>query len=151
MGNSEPDITVIIYFNNDEEELKTDIDGDFSETIHMTKKENTLSVVAIDKSGNKSKATKTYTINYDIESPEVNIINPQDGDSFYGKDNKITIAGETEEGVSLTINGRVVIVGSNGKFTFPANLSEGENNFNIKAKDRAENETELDFKVNYSS
>ena len=25
-GNSEPDIIVIIYFNNDEEELKTDID-----------------------------------------------------------------------------------------------------------------------------
>ncbi|MEJ2441808.1 MAG: hypothetical protein P8Y06_02730, partial [Patescibacteria group bacterium] len=74
-----------------------------------------------------------------------------EGKEFYGaKERQITIEGVTEEGVSLTINDRVVAVDEDGGFAFSTTLGEGENNFNIKSADKAGNQTEMDFKVSFT-
>jgi len=149
-GSAEEGSSVILTINADKEELVTDVDGDFSHTYSLRQEKNTISAVAVDRSGNNSKRTATLTVIYDTEAPEITIISPQNGDSFFGQDNKLSIEGEVEEKTQVTINDRVVVVSGIGKFMHLIPLQDGKNAFNIIATDLAGNETEMSLSVNYS-
>ena len=150
-GRSEEGATVTIYMNSSEKEVLADKDGDFQFTFGLLKGENTLSAKATDASGNESQETKEYEIVNDSENPEIVIEKPEDGASFSGNlERQLTIQGITEERATVTINERVIVVGSEGSFSYATTLSEGENVFNIKSVDRAGNETETTLSVNYS-
>ena len=47
-------------------------------------------------------------------------------------------------------HGRIVVVESDGSFAFTTTLSEGENQFTVKASDKAGNSTEAVLKLNFS-
>ncbi|KKQ95644.1 MAG: hypothetical protein UV74_C0013G0253 [Candidatus Woesebacteria bacterium GW2011_GWB1_43_14] len=149
-GSAEPESKVIITLNGTEKEILTDIDGDFSSSFTLTRDKNSLSAVTVDEGGNTSKPTQTYNISYDITKPEINITNPKNGQSFFGKDKQITIEGETELETSVTINERVIVVGGGGKFSHPYTLSDGENTLNFLVVDLAGNESEVAISVSYS-
>jgi len=92
-----------------------------------------------------------YEVVFDNESPDLEVTSPEEGKEYYGsKERQITIEGLTEDGVSLTINDRIVAVDEDGTFTFLTTLNEGKNNFNIKSTDKAENQTEMDFSVSFT-
>jgi hypothetical protein len=149
-GRTEAGVTVVIYFNNKKTEVLANSDGKFEESFGLNKGENDLYAYSIDSSGNEGKESQTYVIVQDDEEPELEIISPSSGSEFYGSLNKqINIEGQTEAGARVQVNDRLVIVASDGKFSSPFSLSEGENAFKIKVTDRAGNETEKEIKVSY--
>ena len=143
MGTAEPGATLILVLNNQEKETLVNKEGEFALTIELKKGENKLFAYARDAAGNESQKTQIQKIIFDDQAPDLEIASPQDGQQFYGsKQRQINIRGQTEEGASVTINERIVAVNSQGEFSFTTTLAEGENQFTIKAEDRAGNSTE---------
>jgi len=150
-GSTEPAAIVILSLNGKEEEVLANSEGEFTFNFDLADGENSISGKAKDEAGNESQKTDTIKVIYDNDSPNLEITNPSDGAAFFGsKQRQIVVEGKTEEGVSLTINDRFVLVEDDGAFTFTTTLGDGENSFNLKAKDKAENLTEKTIKVNYS-
>lgn len=150
-GNTEAGATVLLYPDGKEEELLANKDGEFTYTWSLDDGENKIYAKAKDAAGNESQESDIYYITFDDEDPELEISSPEDGKQFFGSsERQITIQGQTEGGVNLTINNRVVAVDEDGSFTFVTTLGDGENNFNFKAKDAAGNETEKDLKVHFT-
>lgn len=150
-GSTEPGVSVILYLNNKIEEIVSDSDGHFSHTFKLNKGKNSFSSLAKDKTGNESQETNKQTVTFDDQAPELTITKPEDGSEFYGsKERQVVIEGETEEDVSVSINGRKVVVDSDGTFAFATTLSEGQNEFKVKAEDEAGNTTEETVVVSYA-
>lgn len=150
-GKTEPGATVTLFLNTNDEEIIANKDGEFNYTFKLRKGENTISVKAKDSAGNESQESKVYEVVFDNESPDLEITSPEEGKEYYGsKERQITIEGLTEDGISLTINDRIVAVDEDGTFTFLTTLNEGKNNFNIKSTDKAGNQTEMDFSVSFT-
>lgn len=126
------------------------LNGEFSFNWSLQEGENTLSAYAIDKEGLESDRTKNYIVNFDQTSPEINLIEPRDGQEIVGKDkNNITFKGETESLAKVIINNRQTQADSEGKFELNYLLNEGENIFKIIALDKAENKNELEVKIHF--
>jgi hypothetical protein len=150
-GYTEPGVNVFLKLNNKEEEILANSEGQFTYSFSLNDGENKISSYAVDSSGNESQKTDVITIIYDNDPPELTISNPEDQANFYGaKQRQVVIQGQTEEDSKLNINGRIVVVESEGFFTFTTTLSEGENKFDIKTEDNAENITEKTFTLHFS-
>lgn len=150
-GVAEAGVDVIISFNQKEETVLADKSGNFTANFPLNKGENTVSAIARDQAGNESQRTQVYKILFDNEDPQIEIIQPIDGSSFFGpKQKDLTISGKTESGSQVTINDRFVTVNEDGSFTSVTYLSEGENTFNIKSIDKAGNTSEKSLTVSYS-
>jgi bacillopeptidase F len=151
-GTTEPGANVIIYANGDEEEVLSNKGGEFTFEWELLDGENRIYAKAKDAAGNESQESEVHIVTYDNEAPDLTVSSPENGKTFYGSsERQITIEGLTEEGSSVTINDRLVVVNAQGEFTFATTLSDGENTFNIKATDRAGNTKETTLSVNYSS
>ena len=150
-GKTEPGAIITLFLNTNDEEIIANNDGEFNYTFKLRKGENTISAKTKDSAGNESQESKVYEVVFDNESPDLEVTSPEEGKEYYGsKERQITIEGLTEDGVSLTINDRIVAVDEDRTFTFLTTLNEGKNNFNIKATDKAENQTEMDFSVSFT-
>ncbi len=150
-GNTRPGITVSIFFNDEKSEVLANASGEFNSTFELSRGENTIHAYAVTQNGKKSANSKNYTVVYDSEPPKLEIITPENGHLFTGRNNnQIQIEGQTELGARISINDRIAIVRGDGKFDFPVTLDEGENVFKIKSTDEAGNETGLEFKLTYS-
>jgi hypothetical protein len=150
-GTTEAGASIILFLNNDEEELVVNKDGEFNFTFKLDKGENTVSVKARDAAGNESQETDTYKIIFDNEPPELEITSPEDGKEFYGsKERQVSINGKTEESASVIVNDRIVAVDASGNFTFVTTLSEGENGFTIKTEDKAGNSNEASLTLRFT-
>ena len=150
-GGTEPGATVKIYFNDNTQEILADKDGNFSLNLNLNKGANTISATAKDAAGNISQKTQTYTITFDKEPPDIQITSPSPGAQFFGdKARQLSIKGKTESEASVTINDRLVAVEDDGSFTFVTTLVEGDNNFKIKATDKAGNTKETSLTVKFS-
>ena len=150
-GRTEEGAIVVLTFNDSTEEIVANSEGAFSYNWNLWKGENTLKALARDKSGNESQETKTFTLSYDDTPPDLTIDSPSNGHVFNGtRERQISIEGSTESGTSLNINGRRVVVDDLGDFSFFTSLSEGENVFDVVAKDDAGNETKTSFSVTFN-
>ena len=150
-GESEPGATIILSFNGDPEEVLSDSEGSFRFTFELNDGQNTLWASAKDSSGNESQKTEEITITFDDEEPSLSIDSPSEGASFFGsKQRQVVVEGTTDSEASLSINDRFVLVEEDGSFAFATTLSEGENTFNLKAQDKAGNQTEKSLKVNFA-
>jgi len=149
-GSSEPNATIRLFINNSQESVVTDKNGQFSFTTNLVKGENNISLLSKDEAGNESTSTPEYLLIYDNIDPELEVTSPQDGQSFYGSlQRQIVVEGKTEEGCFIYINDRVIIVESDGSFAYATSLQEGDNNFNVKATDKAGNETVKGITLHY--
>ncbi|HEX6977511.1 MAG TPA: Ig-like domain-containing protein [Patescibacteria group bacterium] len=149
-GSAQPGSTVLLYFNDQPTEVKADDSGKFKNDFSLVKGNNTLYAKAKNKAG-VGEASDKFTIVYDTEAPKLDISSPHDGDSFFGdKQKQLTIEGTTEAEASVTVNDRIAIVGSDGKFRLTIDLSSGENTINISSTDRAGNKKETSLKVNFT-
>lgn len=150
-GATETGATVIIDFNGQVEEVLAGADGNFSKKVNLLDGDNTLTLTARDPAGNISQPTDTYKIVYDGIKPKLSVGSPSDGAEFFGSGQRqVTIQGTSEFGVNLLINDRLVSIGEEGNFSFTTSLSEGENIFNVKATDKAGNESESTLTLQFN-
>jgi len=149
-GVTEPGVTVFVTANDQKEEIVATKEGLFSYSFNLKKGENTISFTAKDSAGNQSQETKSYTITYDNEPPEITLKSPADGSSFYGsKQQQITIDGVVKDAETLKINDRIVIIEDDGSFSYPVTLQEGANNFEVTAEDKAGNKAVARLTVDF--
>ena len=149
-GSTEAGSTVNITVNGKKEEVLANSEGRFLLTINLSEGINSIVAYAKDNSGNVSQKTETEII-LDKDEPSLEISKPEDGAEFFGsRQRQLIIEGKVEENAKVQINDRVVVVESDGTFSFVTTLSEGENNFTVKAEDEAGNKVEKTLKVKYS-
>lgn len=96
--------------------------------------------------GKESLASKTIKIIYDNEKPRLEVSEPSDNKNVQGE-RKLKISGITEPEVKIFINNSQTIVDKDGNFSTERQLSDGENNFEIKAEDSATNSTTISRKI----
>lgn len=133
-GTVEKDAKVI--FQNKEVELKED--GSFKIFLELKEGDNIFKFTAIDKASNK----KDFIIKIirDTTPPIITLNVP----SIYKVSTEtFTISGKTEKDVKIYINGIEINPREDGAFFKDFPLSVGYNKFEIKAVDRANNETKV--------
>lgn len=151
-GSSEEGATITISFNSGESETLADVDGKFSFDIELNSGENSLQAIAKDRAGNSSQPTNVYKITFDNKAPELTISSPADGSSFFGSGQRqVVLKGTTSDDAEVFINDRFVSVMDDNSFSLATTLSEGSNSFEIKAMDKAGNETKSTLGLNFSS
>jgi hypothetical protein len=148
-GATRPGHTVFLFFNSEKSEVLANANGEFTNRFELSLGENTIYAYVADPASVSSK-TQVFSINYDNEPPKLEIIAPENGKQFTGRDNHAQIEGQTEPDARISINNRVAIVQSDGKFSFPLVLEEGQNTLKAKAVDKAGNEAELELTLNYT-
>lgn len=126
-------------------------EGTFTFTmVKLPIEKNDVYAQASDLAGNKSQPSQKSTITFDNTAPNLEIFSPQDSVKVVGeRKRKITISGQTEENVTLTVNERLVIINQDGSFSFEYNLAEGDNSLKFIAEDLAENKSEKEIKVTF--
>lgn len=149
-GSTEQGATIKIFFNAFEEEVVADNEGRFKFTVNLIKGENKISALAKDLAGNESQKTDEKKVVFDDEAPKLDITSPESKEFFGSKQRQVVIKGITEEGSTVTINDRFVFVEDDGTFAYATTLTEGDNNFNIKAADKAGNSTETTLSLKFS-
>lgn len=127
---------------------KTDNWGKFEETINIEAGENTIKAKTV-KDEKESGYSDEITIKYLNKPPKLDITTPENNQEFSGVEKEITISGKTDSGNQLFINSRLIIIASTGEFDYGIKLKQGENKFEIKAIDKAGNETYKEIKVTY--
>ncbi len=150
-GTTEASATVIINFNGNTEEIIAGTGGEFSKSYKLLDGDNSFVLKARDQAGNESQPTQTYKLVFDNDDPKLEVKSPSDGASFFGSSGRqITIQGTTDSSADLSINDRFVSVSDNGEFSFTTSLSDGTNEFNIKATDEAGNSSDKKLSVSFN-
>ena len=150
-GYATPGSKVKIYVDD---ELKDTVDvqpdGSFvANNIDLNLGTNNIYGKTIDEKDQESLASKTIKLVYDSEKPSLEVSEPEDGKTVQGE-RKLKVAGKTEPGSQVTVNGNQVIVNSDGNFSTIFNLNDGENSLTIRASDQASNMTEITRKVTFN-
>ena len=119
--------------------------GSWSKAYTLTEGENTFDVVATNENGKKTK--KSITVTYTVGAPKL-VINQ--GDQTV-TDEEFTLSGKATDdnySVSVTVNGKNVYVDSwNGNWSKTYTLTEGENNFDVVAKNENGKQTKKSIMV----
>lgn len=151
-GTAEPGSGVYLTQNSNQSgNVITFDDGIFEfRKIQLSEGTNNFSAVALDSAGNKSQISDQLTIYYSSKAPALTITTPADKQIISGKDPNLQIQGSTDADVRLIINERVVIVGSDGKFSYKIVLNQGENQITITAVNDTGNKTQNVLTVTYN-
>ena len=131
-GVADPKVTVELFQNDNS--LGTVVakdDGIFSFDVTLTKNNNTVTAQAINDAGQKSGLSEPYQINFLNSPPKLEVSVFQDG----------VVSGSTDPGVTVSVNDRLIVVESNGKFSYILDLKNGENKIKVVATDQAGNQT----------
>lgn len=145
-------LTIKIFLTgNSPQEVVTDKDGKFSTSkLKLTLGNNEIYAIAVNKEGNESAASEKINVWYENKPPELEISQPTDRAVINNETGKVEIIGKTDSKASVEVNDHLVILDKDGNFKYSLNLSLGENNIKIIAKDRAGNQKEENLIVNYS-
>lgn len=123
--------------------------GDFLfREVKLEKGENTFTAVASKEGGANSEASKPVSVVFDDEPPPLEMTNPKE-DSLSVDYADFDVAGKSEKGVSVTINGHITMVDSEGKFKLKYQLQAGKNEIEVVVKDLAGNETRKKVEIKY--
>ncbi len=150
-GNTSPNSIIKITFNNSSDETTSDASGNFAANIGLTKGMNVIYAEMIDKNGNQSSKSTTYTVNFTDQIPNLTVNTPQNNQNFYGSTQQnLNIQGTTDANNTVTINDHVAILDNAGKFNYSFNLAQGDNDLKIVSVDQAGNKKEIDLKVTFN-
>jgi len=115
-------------------------------SIDLSAGENYFLAFSTNEQGQISQPSEELLVIYDNEAPELEMTAPSE-ESIKVEETDYTVTGRTEEGVSVTVKGRVAIVNSDGSFKVRVPLSEGENQVEVVATDMAGNVTKREYKI----
>jgi len=149
-GTTESAATAKIYVNGDPTEVVADKNGRIRVAVTLRSGENIIYGTSTDQSGNTSGDGAKFSVIFDDTAPDLEITSPTDGATYSASQKEIEITGKTESEVTLTINDRAVTVAEDGTFKTKLTLSDGSNQINFKAADRAGNTKELSLTVTYT-
>ena len=107
--------------------------GKFTTTVTLREGDNAIDVVSTDDAGNV--ATVTVGIELDTVAPSITLISPPSSVEVAS----VTIAGSTEAGASVYVNGVKVGVDATGAFSTTVALTSGSNTITAIAMDAAGN------------
>lgn len=149
-GYANPNSQVKIFV--DEREVATVnvlADGSFlAKEVDLSFGTNSIFSKSIDEEGKESLSSKTFKIIFDSEKPPLSVTEPEDNKNIQGE-RKLKISGKTESGAQVFVNNAQVIVDKEGNFSTIVQLTDGDNNFNIKAQDQASNFEEISRRVTF--
>lgn len=148
-GNSKA--TVIVYVKDIEyKKVTASDDGRFSvEDIPVEEGEFTATAKISDDKNNISSVSNIISSTIDRTPPKLEISEPEDRKTVNDGTHRVTVQGITDDDMKVTINGRIVVVKSDGSFTYSFPLNDGENKLTIVSKDLAGNETKVERIVMY--
>ncbi|HCC84723.1 MAG TPA: hypothetical protein DEP87_03505 [Candidatus Pacebacteria bacterium] len=125
-------------------------DGSFNQELTLEPGINSLVAYGIDRAGNESSPSLTYSIFMDAEPLMIDISEPSNPAEVVGRKNQsLLIKGETKPETKIYLNDRLSFVKADGSFEIPFLLSEGENSIKVRGLDQAGNTTELELKVTF--
>lgn len=151
-GYGETGSTVELYLRGiNVDEVMVDEKGNFEfKSVELREGNNEIYAKSRDNQENYSESSNTYTVIMDNVAPELTVDSPSNGDRFFDKDSPITVKGISEAEADLRINGRFVMVASDGNFSTSLSLNEGDNQVEVVASDEAGNQTKVSMTVNYT-
>lgn len=140
---------VELFLDDDKKQtVEVSVDGSFKfSDVALSLGTNNIYGKTLDEKNQESLPSKTLVIIFDNEKPNLDISEPEDNKIINGGEKKVKISGKTEAGVLVYVNSNQVIVDKDGNFTTTLDLNEGDNNFDIKAIDTANNSNEVSRKV----
>lgn len=149
-GFGEKDASVVVYVNDVEtKKVQTDNDGKFF-ILNLPIKEGDNSITAKNvKDDKESSFSAALSVSYLNKPPKLDIDSPHDGDKFSSEQKQVRVSGTTDPDNRITLNGRTVVVNTQGQFSFNFPLTGGDNEISIKAFDSAGNSVEKKVKVIY--
>lgn len=150
-GFTEKESKVKIMVNGQEAAIVfVDREGKFvSDKVKLKEGSNEITALAVINDKESSLSSSLF-IEFKNSQPKLEIETPKDNEKRFSEDREMDITGVTDPGNRVTINDRLAIVDSQGKFKYRTRLNDGENNYKIKAQDNAGNSTELEKKVVYT-
>lgn len=150
-GSAEPEAVVAIGMNDKPlGNVVADADGAWVvENVTLQEGVNKFFAVAVDGAGNKSAESEVVSITYLSKLPEITVESPSDHQLVTGKTGTIELKGSTGGTVRLTVNDRVIILGSGGRFVTTYVLSEGENVLVFVATSSSGSQTRKEIVVEY--
>ncbi|HSX48705.1 MAG TPA: hypothetical protein VLE44_00420 [Candidatus Saccharimonadales bacterium] len=150
-GSAKVGSTVKIFFGDSSDQVSTDDSGNFATNVGLKKGKNTIYAKVIDGSGNESPDSVHYTVTFTNDPPKLTVTTPSDNQSFFGdKQKTLGVQGQVDPDITVTVNDRIAIVDSSGKFSINYDLQQGDNQLKIIAKDQAGNKKEIDLKVTFN-
>jgi len=108
--------------------------------------ENVFTALAVSEGHGTSEISSPVKILYDNKAPALVMTNPSE-ESISVDTIDYDIVGESEKGVSVTVNGHVAMVDNDGKFKLKIQLNSGNNDIEVIVKDLAGNETKRAIKI----
>jgi glucodextranase-like protein len=90
-------------------------------------------------------AASSYTVVLDRTPPTVTVERPTTGSTVDSQN--IVVAGTTEQGSTITVNGRIIVITPEGAFTDSFSATPGSVPITVVARDRAGNETTQNLTV----
>lgn len=137
-----------------DDQLKDTVDtlenGDFVvKNLELSLGTNNIYAKTLDEKNVESLSSKTIRVIYDDEKPSLILNEPEDNKQIQGGDKRVKFSGKSELGVQIFINDNQIIVDKDGNFTTELTLNDGDNDFNVRAKDKASNSSEISRRVTY--
>lgn len=132
---------------------KTEIIG----TAFELKKQNIpdgnyyMRVAFIDALGGEGEFSQISAVIKDSVPPELGNINPAQGQQIFYGESVCEVSGNVSGASLVSVNGEVVFISPNEKFSKYISLKPGENNIRILAQDTQGNETIVERKVTYTN
>lgn len=152
-GFAQPGLDVILYMDGEERERKlVSESGTFVfDKVELREGDNSVHAYSATPHDLRSEKSKSYTIVMDSTKPTVTLDSPAEGQVFRGQSQRITnfVGGVNELGSRVFIGERMVIVQSDGKFSLPYQLIEGDQDILVKAIDKAGNESVMNLKLRW--
>ncbi len=128
-------------------EANVDEEGNFNVDIVLDEGENIVRIEAIDAVENVS--VEERRVYLDTQPPALSLTSVRDGMTV--REPSLLVVGQTVPQTNVWLNGRELVVDSQGGFQGLVELIEGENIVRVEAMDRAGNKSVLVREVAYSS
>lgn len=149
-GTAQKNETISLYVNNQlVDKTSTGSNNQFQfSSVALQSGQNTIKTQAESNNNKLSSFSNTFTITYLKGPPSLTITQPQDGQTFtIGNSPSISIQGQTDPGVKITVNGFWAIVDSQGKYNYLYTLKNGDNDIKVVATDAAGNQATKEIHV----
>jgi hypothetical protein len=150
-GKGKSGLTLVLQQNNKEvRKLTISKDGTFLvKDIIFGDGQNDFKAQTVDDKGNKSEVSNIISIVFSHKQPHLDVDQPTDNTSINGDNNMLTVTGKTDDGATVTVNGRVAVLDGSNSFSYSLQLPEGNSTITVISTDVAGNQTKVERKVNY--
>ena len=152
-GFAQPGVEVVLVMDGSEEgRVLTNDAGVFEfQSVAISEGVNSVSAYSVTSRGTESESSRPHTIRVDRTKPELTLSSPADGEVKRGQAERIvTFQGMVgEDGTHVYVGERVAIVSNDNTFELAYQLAEGDQDVEVRAVDRAGNESKTSVKLRW--